>query len=309
MDAKTLQFVSVKDIAANPYNPRMHFNEEEMSLLRESIRKVGILVPVTVYLNTKKHPKEKYILLDGERRWRCCQSLNIEQIQCNVIDEPEDITQNILYMFNIHHFRTEWDLFPTALKLELIADKIGTDNEASLSEFTGLTRSYVRRCKMLLWYPEKYRNELANKNPSISTDFLIELYPIASKICYLQEFVSTMKIDDFIDKIVLKYKNNEDFSIKDLREIRKSFGFAVEKNKTVEFISNLSDFLETNVGFEVFTNEDIEDERNRRLLLKNISALNENIKKINPEVVSDMMFVDLLNELQDNVKTLISKIE
>ena len=76
----------------------------------------------------------------------------------NIIDEPSDDTQNILYMFNIHHFRKEWALFPTALKLETVIEKIGTDQESILADFTGVSRSMIRRCKTLLWFPKKYRD-------------------------------------------------------------------------------------------------------------------------------------------------------
>ena len=118
--------------------------------------KVGILVPLTVYENTKRIPKSKYVLLDGERRWRCAKELGMLTIPANIIDEPEDVTQNILFMFNIHHFRREWELFPTALKLEVIIDRIGTDRETVLSEFTGVNKSTIRRCKMLLWYCNRH---------------------------------------------------------------------------------------------------------------------------------------------------------
>ena len=55
-----------------------------------------------------------------------------------MIDEPEDVTQNILFMFNIHHYRREWELFPTALKLEQLIKATGTDQESVLTSFTEL---------------------------------------------------------------------------------------------------------------------------------------------------------------------------
>jgi len=115
MENKTLREIKVSEIAPNPYNPRLVFGPSELNELKNSISKVGILVPLTVYQNTKDLPKENYIILDGERRWRCATEIGLETIPANVIDEPKDITQNILFMFNIHHFRKEWALFPTAL--------------------------------------------------------------------------------------------------------------------------------------------------------------------------------------------------
>ena len=177
MEKKTLFKIPIDEIAPNPHNPRLIFDPQELDELKKSISKVGILVPITVYENAKRFPKAKYVLLDGERRWRCAKELGIEVISANIIDEPEDVTQNILFMFNIHHFRREWELFPTALKLEVIIKKLGTDQESVLSEFTWVKRSTIRRCKVLLWYPAKYRDTLTEKGGRISTDFFIELYP------------------------------------------------------------------------------------------------------------------------------------
>ena len=70
--AKVLD-IRVEEIGPNPHNPRRLFDEEPMAILRESVQKLRILVPVTLYQADEDHkPKgQKYILLDGERRWRC----------------------------------------------------------------------------------------------------------------------------------------------------------------------------------------------------------------------------------------------
>jgi len=68
MNNKTLQNVPPEDMSPNPNNPRLFFDDESMAELRKSIEKVGILVPLTIFENTKEIPKTKYILLDGERR-------------------------------------------------------------------------------------------------------------------------------------------------------------------------------------------------------------------------------------------------
>ena len=57
MEQKTLSEMPVSEISPNPHNPRLIFPEEEMDELKGSIKKVGILVPLTVYKNTKTYPK------------------------------------------------------------------------------------------------------------------------------------------------------------------------------------------------------------------------------------------------------------
>ncbi|MFH0975557.1 MAG: ParB/RepB/Spo0J family partition protein [Spirochaetota bacterium] len=309
MNTNTLKQINPDEIAANPHNPRLYFKEDEMESLRESINKVGILVPVTLYENKKKIPKEKYILLDGERRWRCAKHLGLSTVPANIIDEPEDITQNILYMFNIHHFRTEWEIFPTALKLEIIIDKLENDNENILHEFTGLSRSTIRRCKMLLWYPAKFREYLLEKNTKISPEFLIELYPIIQKLAYKDEFLNKFAIDDFIESISRKYLSSDIFQLKDLRDIRRALSYYSDNNNIDVFLSKLQIFISTESGLEIFITDDIQNDKNRRVLIKSIISLNEYVKVIDPDAVSDIEFINNLSELMTNLNKLLTRIE
>jgi ParB/RepB/Spo0J family partition protein len=57
-------------LRANPHNPRLLFDRDDLHVLRESIRRVGILVPLTVY---KEKSTSDYVILDGQRRWMCAQ--------------------------------------------------------------------------------------------------------------------------------------------------------------------------------------------------------------------------------------------
>ena len=60
-----LEELPVASIRPNPYQPREHFDEEELASLAESIREVGILQPVLV-----RETDDGYELIAGERRWR-----------------------------------------------------------------------------------------------------------------------------------------------------------------------------------------------------------------------------------------------
>jgi len=310
MENKTLREIRVSEIAPNPYNPRLIFEPNELNELKNSISKVGILVPLTVYENKKEFPKEKYIILDGERRWRCATEIGLETIPANVIDEPKDITQNILFMFNIHHFRKEWALFPTALKLEIIIDKLGTDSETVLNEFTGVSRSTIRRCKALLWYPPKYRDTLMEKGGRISTDFFIELYPIANRLSYEPEYKFPDGISVFVDRCIEKFKEQKHLSdVKEFREIRKALGFYDKSNNFQEFVAKITEFINNDIGLEIFAGEDLEEERTRKNILKYISYLNANLELINPNLISDFYFEDQLKQLQKRLDSIIESID
>jgi ParB family transcriptional regulator, chromosome partitioning protein len=308
---RTLFNINVSDISPNPFNPRLIFNPDDLNELKKSIAKVNILVPVTVYRNTKSHPKTPYILLDGERRWRCAQELNMETIPANIIDEPSDDTQNILYMFNIHHFRKEWALFPTALKLETVIEKIGTDQESILADFTGVSRSMIRRCKTLLWYPKKYRDVLMEKGGKISTDFFIELFPIAHKLSSIPEFQFPEGTENLVDKMIVKFLEQKTFyDVKEFREIRKSLGYFEKSGQLGEFADKVKEFIDNNQkGLEVFVTPEIEEDRTRNNVIKYVSYLNSTLKDINSDLISDYSYVIQLQLLQKTLKELLEEID
>jgi ParB family transcriptional regulator, chromosome partitioning protein len=169
-----VQHIPTNKIGPNPHNPRRLFDAEPMQILKESVQKLGILVPVTLYKSPPEHqPKsEQYILLDGERRWRCAKELDIATVPAIIVERPND-TQNILTMFHIHNIREGWQLMPTAFKLKVLMDKLEQTNERKLSELTKLSVSQIRRCKILLSYPKRFQNMmLAPPSERMKADFL-----------------------------------------------------------------------------------------------------------------------------------------
>jgi ParB family chromosome partitioning protein len=70
-------------IDPNPENPRLVFRESDMNLLLTSIREVGIKVPLAVF-----HKGRRYVLIDGERRWKTAKKLNLKAVPALVQPEP-----------------------------------------------------------------------------------------------------------------------------------------------------------------------------------------------------------------------------
>lgn len=303
MDNKTLFGVPPEDISPNPNNPRLFFDNESMEELRKSIEKVGILVPLTIFENRKEIPKTKYILLDGERRWRIAKELSLETVPANIIDEPKDVTQNILFMFNIHHYRKEWELFPTALKLEAVIEALGTDSETVLSQFTGVTRSMLRRCKILLWFPHKYRDTLLDRTHKVSTDFFIEVYPIAKRLSLEPEYDFPNGLVRLIDRLIEIFMGGRTIiDVKEFREVRRSMGYYDSTGRFAVFKDMLSNFLSNpEVKLDIFASPELEADQARRNILRYTSYLNANLKEVNPDAISDLVVLEQLEDLRNSI--------
>ena len=173
--------IGVKEIATNmlfpnPHNPRMLFDRQPLEVLRSSIRRVGILVPLTIYMDSVR---KRFYILDGQRRWLCAQEIGLRKVPVNIVAEPT-LVQNIVTMFQIHKLRADWELMPTALKVELLMRETGDRNDARLAELTGLDEAVIVRCKKLISYEKQFQDMMLDPDLSkrIKADFFIELYPV-----------------------------------------------------------------------------------------------------------------------------------
>ncbi|MDF1752908.1 MAG: ParB/RepB/Spo0J family partition protein [Verrucomicrobiales bacterium] len=67
--------VSLDQIVPSPFQPRKRFNDEHLEELAESIREHGLIQPLVV-----RPVNGKYELIAGERRWRACTKLQLENV-------------------------------------------------------------------------------------------------------------------------------------------------------------------------------------------------------------------------------------
>lgn len=156
---ESVRLVDPALIDRNPENPRLIFREDELLSLQGSIAEQGILVPLTIYQSG-----ERFVILDGERRWRCSLKLGISAVPAIIQPEPDSLT-NIMMMFAIHKTRSDWDPLPTALKLAKLEDELTqrhgrNPSEQELGAAASLSRGEVRRYRNILALPDRYRTRL-----------------------------------------------------------------------------------------------------------------------------------------------------
>ena len=66
----TVQLIEASLIKRDPDQPRKHFDHAGLKSLAASIKEVGQKIPILV--EPTDDPKNPYIIVDGERRWRAC---------------------------------------------------------------------------------------------------------------------------------------------------------------------------------------------------------------------------------------------
>lgn len=227
MSISILDQISPDSIKPNPDNPRLVFREHEMNELLSSIEAVGIKVPLSVYVDKPS----KYVLIDGERRWRCAKKLNLKEIPVIIQPKPNRL-ENLLMMFNIHNVRLDWDLMPMALKLKEVQELLIKEGKAAspqeLAAITGVSLSTVKRALELLDLPEKYRKMLLKEaekpkdQQKIKPDLFVEIHKSRNVIeRYVPEFFDKVSKNQYLDSMIAKYLSGTINNVVKFRDISK----------------------------------------------------------------------------------------
>lgn len=304
-----LKDIPLSQIDPNPDNPRIYFRQEELDNLLVSIKKYGVQVPISVYQDGNR-----FVIIDGERRWRTSKKLNLPSIPAIVQSKPS-ILDNLLMMFNIHSLREQWDLFTIANKITkvigLLTRNDGKEpNEIELSEATGLNRSTIRRCRLLINLPDKYKNlikkelEIPKSKQKLTEDFFIEMESSLKTV--KRNFPELLgDIDEVRDMLIDKYQANTIKNLVDFRQIGKlatapkNVNYSPAKSKkALERI-----FTDRKAGIvEVFAST-VGELYTEKKLISQIDNMIFQIEHLATEEISDVDISDALKRL----KTIIDK--
>jgi ParB family chromosome partitioning protein len=142
-------------IDLNPDQPRLHFGEQEIASLAQSIKAKGIVTPLKV------SPKVdgRYQLIDGERRLRAARLLNLEKVPVILGDKPEDPAESLLEAM-IHNLCRE-DLNPIeeAEGFGRLEKEFGYTHQ-QIAEMFGRERSTITNSVRLLRLPEHIKDDI-----------------------------------------------------------------------------------------------------------------------------------------------------
>ena len=270
-----LKDIQVSAISRNPENPRLVFRTGELEELLESIRKYGVQVPISVY-----EENDEFVLIDGERRWRCSKKLGRPTIPALVQGKP-DALENLLLMFNIHALREQWDLLTIALKLPQIIKLLTgtltrTPNERELSEHTGLPRATIRRCKLLIELPDHYKDDILaelrkpKSSQKLTEDFFIEMERSLKTV--ERAMPSVIEDKEPIRQVLIeKFRNGtikNRVNFRKLAKMARVENVGGDKKRAEEAIKKV--FVKNRVGIEEAYDSSVSQYYDERDLIKNI---------------------------------------
>lgn len=147
--------LKIDRIIANSNQPRKYFDKDKMSELKESIKNSGLLQPITV----RKISGGKYEIIAGERRYRACRELGMENIPAIEINTGDARGYELSVLENIQ--REDLNPIEEAESYLMLMEIYGYTQE-KLSEKLGKNRSSLSNKIRILKLPGNVK-ELVKK--------------------------------------------------------------------------------------------------------------------------------------------------
>jgi hypothetical protein len=229
-------------------------------------------------------------------------------VPVNEVEEPS-LVQNIVTMFQIHKLREDWELMPTALKLELLMKETKDSNNKRLAALTGLDEAVVVRCKKLLSYEKKYQDMMLDPNPDQRTkaDFFIELYPVRHdrNVRHFDWF----KPVAFTDQMIAKMDAKGLKAVTDFRLVKQHINNAVKAGRTKAISNRLKAFADDpKVTVETLAVEAAELHKLARDITKDVYKLLDQFEEIDIDLMyGETAMWDSMERLLERIKVLLLK--
>ena len=149
--------ISVDSIDANPFQPRTNFDNQSLEELAASIRKLGIVQPLTV----REAGNGRYQLIAGERRLRAAKLAGLTHVPAYTRTADDQAMLELALVENIQ--REDLDAVEVAISFQRLIEECRLTQE-QLSDRVGKQRSTISNYLRLLKLPAEIQLGIRNKS-------------------------------------------------------------------------------------------------------------------------------------------------
>jgi ParB family chromosome partitioning protein len=220
--------ILISEIEANPFQPRVHFDEEALNELAASIREVGIIQPITL----RKIGEKKYQIIAGERRFRASKIAGLTKVPAFVREAGDEAMLELALVENIQ--REDLDAIEVALSYQRLMEECKLTQE-SLSDRVGKKRSTISNYLRLLRLPAVIQKAIREQEITMGhARALININDSETQVMVYRQVVkydfSVRKTEDIVRKLSaseeeLKNTSGKDPSMNDqFSDLKKHLG-------------------------------------------------------------------------------------
>lgn len=203
-DSSDIFRIPMEMIEANPFQPRMSFDQESLDELAASIRSLGLIQPITV----RKISNTKYQIISGERRFKACRMAGMAMIPAYVRDTND---QGMLEMAIVENVQREnLDPIETAVSYRRLIEECNLTQD-QMADRLGKKRATVANMLRLLKLPVKVQHDLKVGELSVGHAKVIlgvDDSSVQEQLCdlVLAEGLNVRQLEAVVRKIQLGHK-------------------------------------------------------------------------------------------------------
>lgn len=226
--------IPVDHIRANPHQPRQDFNEEALNELADSIKKHGLIQPITVrYLGEKR-----FELISGERRLRASKSAGLDEIPSYIREVNDEQMIAFALIENIQ--REELNPLEVAMGYQRLMEECNY-TQGEVAERVGKNRTTVTNMMRLLQLPDFIQAAL--RDEKISTGH-------ARALINIEKYSDQRAILKKILKKSLSVRQTEDL-VRSLDKKNKTEQITKSSKESSPFLNTIEKRLRSNLSTKV----------------------------------------------------------
>ena len=190
--------VSLELIEANPYQPRTVFEEQALEELAKSIKKIGVISPITL-----RKQGSKYQIIAGERRFRASKLAGLEVIPAYIRKAEDESMLEMALIENIQ--REDLDAIEISLSYQRLMDEFSLTQD-DLSKRVGKKRATIANYLRLLKLPAEIQLGVRDKKIQMGhARAILGVDDPATQLMIYEQILeydfSVRKVEDFVREI------------------------------------------------------------------------------------------------------------
>lgn len=207
---QSIYLIDVMEILPNKFQPRKSFENNGIIRLADSIRRFGILHPLTVrrinydgFVPAGSVPY-KYELISGERRLRAAILLGLERVPCIIRFASEKESAEIAVIENL--LRRDLDMFEEARAFSRLINEFSMTQQEVAERVSSAQSSVANKLRLLRLSEEEQRYILDEKLTERHARALLKITDGALRFAVLREIASkklnVSASEQYIDRIL-----------------------------------------------------------------------------------------------------------
>lgn len=199
-EALNIVELPIDEIKPNPYQQRRYFDFYSLNRLTESIKRFGVIQPITVRIVNGKN----YELVAGERRLRASRAAGLKTIPAVFVDADEEESSILSFIENLQ--RKNLSYIEEAEGYKSLMDDFGMGVE-EISASTGISKCLINNRLKILELPEEALKIISEN--SLDENYVKAVLKIPDTDLrvkaigdIVEQDMTVKKAEDYVDKIL-----------------------------------------------------------------------------------------------------------